>query len=247
MTARAAGAALLGLGLLLTGCATSPDRPRPRPTVSITSITDAPRATYPAPPRITLPTSGRLMVFGDSWTFGLKADPVTDGFAYLTAHNLGLQPEIEGVGGTGYLNPGPDNEGTFSQRLAGLPADLAKPSLIIIQGGTNDVGHTTAEVEAAAARCYAQFQARFAGVPIVVVGTGTPDPRLNVFEPIDQGTREAAAAAGLNYISPLAEGWFTIANSARTITDPTDAPHPSNAGHRLFADRLLQDLNAISN
>lgn len=214
----------------------------------------SPRATATRIP-FTLPKGGSVLIFGDSWTQGLYANPLTKGYAYLTARALGLHGDVEGVGGTGYVNPGPAGQphaGTYLQRLERLPA--SSPALVLIQGSYNDSHHPAAVILAAEEQTLTAFKTRFPRAEIVVVGTGSPDPTSDnrpaakyaiSLVDLDRVTRQAAAAASLNYVSPISERWFTAADARRVLTMDKPAPHPTNYGHALFARRLVADLRKL--
>jgi lysophospholipase L1-like esterase len=189
-----------------------------------------------------LPRTGTVLLFGDSWTYGTAAAPLS-GYAYLAARQLGLVADIEGVSGTGFLNPGPHREGTYAQRLAALPTST--PALVVIQGGTNDIGESWSDLPAAVGHVLDQARARFPAAQIVLFGsapsTWPTDPRL---ESVDRTLAAAAQRAGIPYVSPIAEQWVTADNFAAVI-DPSRY-HPGTAGHAYLAARFVADLRTLA-
>lgn len=67
---------------------------------------------------------------------------------------------------------------------------------------------------------------------------------------MDTALAALAAARGLRYISPIAEGWITgngkvgatTGNGNADIYISSDGTHPSNAGHEYLAWRLAGHL-----
>ena len=89
-----------------------------------------------APIALALPDEPRVLIFGDSWTYGSAAALPTLGYAYVVGERLGWQSTVDGVRGSGYLKPGLDG-GAYGERIAALDPAL-DPDLIIIEGSIND-------------------------------------------------------------------------------------------------------------
>lgn len=208
--------------------------PTPQPTAASTAKPPAPLKFGPGT---------RTLFFGDSWTFGMTAEPVTQGFAYLTAERLKLDATVQGGPGTGYLNPGPANEGTYSKRLSSLPASL-DPELVVLQGSINDGNISPIQLPDAVNKFIRQLKAKFPAAQIVMVG---PAPHLFPVDPsiirLDNYLRQVAGNNSLNYISPYAEKWITVENLAEVIDAKT--AHPTNAGHAFLASKTVADLQKI--
>ena len=59
------------------------------------------------------------------------------------------------------------------------------------------------------------------------------------------GVRCAAARdCHVPFIDPIAEGWITRGNAPRLVGAVAD--HPNDAGYRYIADRLVTDLDRLS-
>lgn len=194
-------------------------------------------------PLLTLPDSADVLVFGDSWTVGYGLDAVTDGYAYQVGPAMGWDVTVDGSGGTGYLNPGPDGVGTYATRLVTAAVD-PPPALVVLQGGLNDARLDLGELPSAAAATVAVTRARFPGARLVVFGPG-PDtwPVDERVEQADRILEQVAAAADVPYVSPIQEKWVTATNFSEVI-DPVTR-HPSDEGHALLARRLTEDLRAL--
>ena len=88
------------------------------------------------PAALALPEQPRVLVFGDSWTYGSAASLPTLGYAYVLGERLGWETTVDGVRGSGYLKPGPDG-GSYGERIAALDPAL-DPDLVIVEGSIND-------------------------------------------------------------------------------------------------------------
>lgn len=208
----------------------------PSPTPTATKVAKPPAALKFGP-------GTKTLFFGDSWTFGMTAEPVTQGFAYQTADELQLDATVMGGPGTGYLNPGPSKEGTYSERLNSVPADL-NPGLVVLQGSINDANLSPIGLPGAANKFIRQLKANFPHAQIVMVG---PAPNTFPADPsitrLDNYLRQVAVSNSLNYISPFAGHWITAANVGKVI-DPTTM-HPTNAGHAILASKTVAALNSL--
>ena len=146
------------------------------------------------------------------------------------------------IGGTGYLNPGP----AAPFRAAQLQTVVdSRPRIVIVEGSPNDITLPVDQVSAAAAQLYRDLAARLPGVRIVAVGPffdGTTGD--DAMEWVD-ALAETAAEAGVTWIDPMREGWFTGAyDQGRGLIGP-DRVHPTDAGHLLYARRLNAALGRL--
>ncbi len=226
------GATVVAIGLVgaLAGCA-----PSGSPSSGV-------GASGPARSLTALPAHARAYFFGDSWTAGASAAPGR-GFPYVTAEMLGWTPVVDGVSGTGYLAARTPGTVPYTVRASALPTD-AEVDVLVLDGGLNDEGQDLQKLPAAAATTFREVEARFPGIPVVVVGPESPVlPAPAALDRIDSILRSAAAAAHLHYISPLEERWFTPGN-IRSMIDPSTM-HPSTAGHAYFGGRLAVDLERL--
>ncbi|OAN35045.1 hypothetical protein A4X17_11215 [Plantibacter sp. H53] len=231
-----AAVALTGIALGNTRTVASNGEQRPIPSFG-TANTD------PALPPINAPAGASVIIFGDSWTAGYAATPSSEGYAYLTGADMGWETSVRGVSGTGYLNAGPNAEGTYAQRIAELPD--AEPSLFIMQGGINDAFQDQSTLGEAIDATLAAVRSKYPTTQIVLLG---PAPSALPVEAnlssVDNDLRGAARSAGIHYVSPIAENWITAENY-QSVIDETAAGHPSTAGHRYLADKTIEALRNI--
>lgn len=220
--------ALLGL-VLLAACSAPPSAP-PAPAVTI------------GRPALDVPVDARAYFFGDSWTEGQVARRGR-GFPYVTSELLGWTPEVDGVGGTGYLRTHRPSTQTYPVRAAAIPPGT-KADIVIVEGGLNDVGGDLTLLKPAVRLTVDALHTRFPGKPVVVLGPGTWSlPVPATLKQIDLLIRDECRDLGVPYISPIERDWITGLNF-RDIIDPVTR-HPSTAGHAYLGGRLavaLQDL-----
>lgn len=198
-----------------------------------------------APEPITLPEGAEVLIFGDSWTYGSAASAPTLGYAYVVAELTGWHTVVDGVRGSGYLRPGIDGP-DFGTRIAALDPAL-DPDLVIVQGSINDRKLPAGGYRAAVDAAWDMLARVYPNARVVILG---PAPQVLPVEKatarIDRDLRDAAAARGWWYISPIAEEWITTANYADVIDTGAGRDHPSTAGHRYLAERLAAAVAALS-
>lgn len=202
----------------------------------------------PAPAAVTaisLPEHPRILVLGDSWTYGSAASAPTLGYAYLLGPLMNGESSVNGSRGSGYLVPGVDG-GTFSERIAELDPSAA-PDLIVVQGSINDRKVPLDGYDAAVRTAWDSLAALYPDAQIVILG---PAPQILPVEAataeIDERLSRAAAARGWAYVSPVAQRWITPENYARVIdSGPIGRHHPSTAGHAYLAERLAAALDGL--
>jgi lysophospholipase L1-like esterase len=196
---------------------------------------------------IELPDHPRVLVFGDSWTYGSAATVPTEGYAYVLAGLLDGETIVEGVRGSGYLVPGLEGIGTFGARIVRLDADLA-PDLIIVQGSINDRRSPFDGYEDAVNSAWDALVALYPDTPTVILG---PAPQVLPVEDatarIDRTLAALAAARGWPYVSPVTEDWITPENYGWVIdTGEIGRDHPTTAGHAYLAERVARALAALA-
>lgn len=198
----------------------------------------------PAP--LVLPEDPRVLVFGDSWTYGSAASTPTLGYAYVLADLIGGETIVDGVRGSGYLKEGLDGP-AFGERIAALNAEI-EPDLVIIQGSINDRERGETGYSEAVTAAWDSLVALYPSAQFVVLG---PAPHILPVEAgtarIDRDLASLAGARGWWYVSPVQDEWITALNYLDIIDVDAGNRHPSTAGHRYLAERLaaaLADMQA---
>ena len=226
-------------------CAVAAVRPwAEAPTATVATAQDAaPAAVSPA--ALALPDEPRVLIFGDSWTYGSAAALPTLGYAYVLGERLGWDTTVDGVRGSGYLKPGLDG-GAYGERIAALDPAL-DPDLVIIEGSINDRRLPATGYREAVTAAWDALAALYPSASVVVLG---PAPQVLPLEEstarIDADLSALAAERGWWYVSPIAEEWITPENYAEVIDTTIGRYHPSTDGHAYLASRLAGDLAAMS-
>jgi lysophospholipase L1-like esterase len=224
-------AALLAV-LTATACAaTSPGRranPRPKPAVERAPV---------------------VMFLGDSYTAGGPGTTADTTYAAETGRMLGWQVIVGGRGGTGFVTPGRVKEPfpeLFDRQLGWRPP----PDMLIVSGGHNDRRVPGPEVGAAARDLLARVRASWPGSRLVLMGpmwgTGSPEPSVLSIRDTLQGV---AGELRIPFIDPLREQWVTgdrrVGTGNAAVYILKDRVHPTPAGHRYIATRLVGDLTRL--
>lgn len=234
----------LGLGVLALLCVGVVGVWRPwavSPQTVPVAAAAAPLALAP----LALPERPRVLVFGDSWTYGSAASDPSLGYAYVLADALGAETIVNGVRGSGYLKPGIDGP-TFGERVALLDPTL-RPDLVIVQGSINDRRMGAKGYDAAVGAAWDALAATYPDATIVVLGPAPHKlPIGKATARIDRDLARLAASRGWHYISPIAETWITPDNYATVIDAGLGRFHPSTDGHRYLAERLTEDLRRLA-
>lgn len=212
------------------------------PVVETAPIAAAGDAVVPA--ALILPEHPRVLVFGDSWTYGSAASVPTLGYAYVLADLIDGETVVRGVRGSGYLKPGLDGP-AFGERIAALDASI-DPDLVIIQGSINDRREPAAGYADAVNAAWDDLTALYPEVPIVVLGPAPHElPVAAATARIDRDLQALAGARGWWYISPVQESWITEANYLQLIDVEVGRKHPSTEGHRYLAEHVAAALQAM--
>lgn len=200
-----------------------------------------PAVDVPEAPVITtkrLARASSVAILGDSYTSGWNgAGMGAKGWPAIVARARGWTTLNLAVPGTGFLNPGWTGQ-TIGSRVA--TAVRARPDIVFIVGGHNDSRWSVAATNAAADAVIDRVHAALPDAALVIVAPiwqdGSPPVRCLALR---DHLRRKAAAVGARFIDPLHEGWFA-GRSHRFIG--ADGLHPTDAGHRFMADRILADL-----
>ena len=145
------------------------------------------------------------------------------------------------VGGSGYINPGPDGKSTYKQVADGLFPKF-NPAFIVIEGGQNDVASVNAtgadmatEMSAAACDLYASIRKNYPTVKLIVMtpfyGVSQAPPVIGVQE---SAIKECAVKYNAKVISGVRK-WLQD-QPELFIADQTN---PNGKGHALIAKKFL--------
>jgi acyl-CoA thioesterase-1 len=220
--------------------------PPPASEAAIEYLANQP-TTVAVPEKATLdavPDGASVLVFGDSYTAGYGANPREEGYAYKLGPLTGWDVAVEGIGSTGYLSPGNNNQGTFKQRIEGLPYG-DEFDLVILQGGSNDQNEDIAGLAGAIESTVGTIRTHYPSAQLVMVGPVS----LRYNPPADKATVNEviatyAADNDIPFISPIGERWFTDGPGDGLIN--TELGHPNNKGYDLIAQLMSEALQPQS-
>lgn len=178
---------------------------------------------------------------GDSYTNGTDMDTgPTKRFPYLVSKALNVQYKVLGYNGAGYAVAGPKPfNTTFPEAATKVPVNS---SVVVVFGSRND-RMPYAVVYKAALSTYQKLRATVPNAAIIVIGP----PWINN-KPNDQilsdrnAVRAAAKEAGLQFVDPLALGWFanpSEISDGKNFRIGADHIHPTDAGHAYLASKIL--------
>lgn len=218
--------------------------------VSVALPSSAPRSSCPpdqerasAATARALAAGSRVLVIGDSYTRGRGSSDGMTGWAQMLSADSGWDSTIDGRPGTGYVNPGPgrSRSDTYLPRIV-ADAD-ADPDLVIVQGSQNDWTVSEADLHRRVEETLGQAVAQWPRALLVAIGPSAPRPRADSTGSIDAAVRAGARSAGVPYIDPVAEHWFTSVNSPAYAA--SDGEHLNDAGYRYLARRIDTALRAV--
>ena len=162
-------------------------------------------AMTPVPAPIAAKGQPRALFFGDSYFVGGGCSPErTQDMAYLAGTSLGYRPTVRGAGGTGFVaaNPEYDLPPYLAQIRSGA-LDVRNPRLVVIGGGSNDVGFPVARIEKNATRILHIALKKYPHALLVLVGPMDPYGGYADSIPIRDGLRAVARKVGVPFVDDL--------------------------------------------
>ncbi len=161
----------------------------------------------------TAPAPVKVLMFGDSYTYGVGATYPRGSIVYRIGDILGVDAIVgSGYGGSGYLNPGPSPFRTFGTRINDTTVFGAQ-DLVIVSGGINDktLGEADpAALQAAVTSFWTSLKALHPNALLVCVGPLVA-PSLSTgattANAIKAGFNAVYDASRMLYISPYDEAW----------------------------------------
>ena len=219
-----------------------PDTSRPDVQVAQPTAGSAPKpvAAVTAPATARIRTGGKAVFLGDSYTTGWNGAGLgSRGWPAIVGRSEQWAPTILAVAGTGFINPGWTGQ-TIGSRVSA--AIRQKPDVVFIAGGHNDSRWSATATGQAADAVIDRLHAALPDAVLVIVApiwqSGSPPARCLTLR---DHLRRKAASIGAIFIDPLGERWF--GGAAHAFIGP-DGIHPTDAGHRHIAARILADLAA---
>jgi lysophospholipase L1-like esterase len=198
------------------------------------------RVDQPEPRALTTLARGGTAVFlGDSYTSGWAGAGIGGrGWPRIVSSAMGWRTVNLAVAGTGFLNPGWTGQ-PIRTRVG--DAIAARPDVVVLAAGHNDSRWSSAATAAEAERVIDRLHAALPDAVLVIVAPiwqdGSPPARCLALR---DRLRAKAAALDAVFIDPLAEAWFAGPRHRFILADGI---HPSDAGHRHMASRVLAGLS----
>lgn len=198
----------------------------------------APSASTTGAPAVVQPT--KAVFVGDGFTVPTPAGGTgAAGYPAMVASRVGWEATVLGTDGAGYVTPG---DSGLTLPFAIDQAVAVQPGVVVVSGGRADIGRTPPdEVADAAGSMFEQLQSRLPSARLVAVGPVATDatPPEGGVELRDALRDRLAQVPGVTFIDPLEGAWFADAPPGAIAED---GRHPTDAGHRLVAQRLEAEL-----
>lgn len=179
------------------------------------------------------------LFIGDSYTAGGGEVGAPYTFADLTCNEMGWVCAKDAQGGSGFIADGRVNDPSFTPYIGRLArtAGNYRPEVVIVSGGRNDAGG--GGERQAAERYFTALRDAYPDAKVVALSpfwndSHPPGPVVDVREAI----RGAATRHGAVWVDTT--GWLTPRLMGK------DGVHPTLAGHRRLADRLLAFMRRLA-
>ncbi|KZM69114.1 SGNH/GDSL hydrolase family protein [Nocardia terpenica] len=177
-----------------------------------------------------------LAVVGASISYGIGADGANQAWPAVLGKQLGWRTVVSADPGAGYLAPGQRARGPMRKLLAELDLTTTHPSVVIVQAGYNDIGMPAAQLTDSVRQVVRQIHAEAPGAAIGVL-TVFPKGRPSEAAAATDAVIVSAARSADPHVAvfdPITAHWM--------FPTVTDRLHPTPAGHRWIADRMLTDF-----
>ncbi|WP_207454579.1 SGNH/GDSL hydrolase family protein [Herbiconiux sp. SYSU D00978] len=219
--------------LLIAGCSTE---------MPMAASVTAQPVSSPAPVARTVPERSLSVAF--------VGDSITEGFGFIDYDRIwparvcaqyGWEFQQFSSGGTGYVAVGETD--IFASRIPAIVA--ARPDVVVLAGGTNDVWYSQSRLQAAAAGMIATLRSELPETQIILlsgflqpkyVHGNRPDGRelADVMQEQTDMLHALAVQHELHFIDtrPL----FQVPEVGRYVLN--DGIHPNNTGHARIAEQL---------
>jgi hypothetical protein len=221
-------------------------RPAPRdaydPAASTAALPSAaaPSSSTTSPPA-TQATSAApvLAVYGDGYAAGNELGGLgSAGWPALVAQRTGATLSLHAVSQAGYAAQGVTGQ-DFPALVKASPERNA--AVTVLFGSRNDEGDDPAVVQACAAQTISTLKANAPGMVVIVIGPVWSDAAAPApLRAIRDAVQDAAGAAGVQFVDPLALGWF--ARPSGLIA--ADGVSPTDAGNAYLASQIAPFVTA---
>ena len=204
-----------------------------QPRVAAATMSPAPAAVpVPAVPSAAEATQSSLLaVYGDGYAAGNELGGLgSAGWPALLAERTGAELALHAAPRAGYLAVGTTGQ-NFLDLVRAAPVPDAAVTLVV--GSRNDMNQDVTRIRQNAAERGSSIRSQAPDTTVVIVGPVWPDGNAPASVlAVRDAVRDAAVAAGVTFVDPLVEGWFTgdVGLIAGDGVSPTDAGHAYLAG-----------------
>jgi hypothetical protein len=180
----------------------------------------------------------RALFFGDSYFVGGGCSPdEKQDMAYLAGTELGYRTTVRGAGGTGFVAANPEYDlPPYLGQIRDGELDVRRPELVVIAGGSNDVGLPVADVKKNARKILRIARAKYPHALLVLVGPLDPYGGFEDSIPIRDALRGVAKKLDVPFIDDMT--W--LEGHPEWLCD--DYVHPTYAAQVPLGKRLAKAL-----
>jgi lysophospholipase L1-like esterase len=196
------------------------------------------RAVTPRPTASAERGHPRALFFGDSYFIGGGCSPdAKQDMAHLAGTQLGYRTTVRGGGGTGFVAANPEYDlPPYLGQIHDGALDLPNPELVVIGGGSNDVGLPAGQVKKNARKVLRIAAHKYPRALLVLVGPLDPYGGYDDSIPIRDALRGVAKQLDVPFIDDMT--W--LAGHPEWLCD--DYVHPTYAAQGKLGKRLAKAL-----
>jgi lysophospholipase L1-like esterase len=180
----------------------------------------------------------RALFFGDSYFVGGGCSPDDkQDMAYLAGTALGYRTTVRGGGGTGFVAANPDYDlPAYLAQIHDGALTLAHPALVVIEGGSNDLGQPVDKIRKNATKVLDIARTRYPRAVLVLVGPMDPYGGYDDTIPVRDALKSVAHALRVPFVDDLT--W--LQDRPGQLCDDYD--HPTYAAGVTLGQRLAKAL-----
>ena len=220
---------------------TTTGEPAPSGTPSATpSGTSSTEPTEPVPTTEVQRGPTRALFFGDSYFIGGGYTDEHNSMARLASNRLGWSSEVNGGGGTGFVQTNYEYDlGNYLDQIDQGAFDVGPRRWVVIEGGNNDLTQPLDQVRANARKVVRIAQRTFPRAKVVMVGPLDTDSDHSELLPMIKALRKVAAKRQVPFVNM--KNWLA---GHYDLIGP-DYVHPYPEGHKILGRKLAKALRRL--
>lgn len=179
----------------------------------------------------------RIAFLGDNWTNGAGVGHKAEkSFPALVAKGLHVKDTVAASDGAGYAKHGPDGK-AYGDLVSKIVA--AKPDIVVVTGGRNDVSDDQATLTSDAKDLFAALKSQLPAAKLVAVAPFWGDSD----QPSDLAKVDAAVKAG---VQAAGGTYLDLADPLHNHSDwMADSANPDEHGEKAIAEALRSQLEKM--